>query len=39
MTRDAVPVAVDDVVGRVIAGVPRGGYGVVFLHQPTGAPP
>jgi signal peptidase len=34
---DPVPIALGDVVGRVIGAVPRGGYAVVFLQQPTGA--
>lgn len=35
-TPDVAPVAPENVVGRVIAGVPNGGYVLVFLQQPAG---
>lgn len=37
-TPDAMPISTDDVVGRVIGTIPRGGYALVFLRQPTGGP-
>jgi signal peptidase len=36
-TPDIAAVPHDDVVGRVVAGVKRGGYVVVFFQQPAGA--
>lgn len=33
---DPTPVATSQVLGRVVAGVPRGGYLLVFLQQPAG---
>ncbi len=35
-TPDIAPVAPQNVVGRVIASVPQGGYALVYLQQPAG---
>ncbi len=37
-TPDAWTVPADKVVGHVVVGVPRAGYLLVFLRQPTGVP-
>lgn len=36
-TPDVAVLDRDDVVGRVVAGVPRGGYLLVFFQQPSGS--
>jgi signal peptidase len=37
-TEDPWTLPARNVVGHVVAGVPRGGYVLVFLKQPTGVP-